>query len=316
MLGGEDVQALLRSQREAFNDSITHLVSNFNTQFASLKAELDATKFELNETKQDVANKQIQIDQLSSKLEEFESAIESYKFDPVPLFNRLDSLEDHSRRNNLRIDGVPEKPRENWEQTSLEIKKLAEKIGIEHEVKIDRAHRLGTNSGSSRPRTIIARFHHYGDREFFLRNSYKLKGTAVFVNEDLCQTSLNIRKEKLPELQQARREGKTAYFSHTRLIIKEKAAPPPNLLAHPTGPLPNEPTPALSSSSAPPSGIDTGISGASGVQVSPPSNLSTGTNSTIVEPPKKSPPLPKSSSNKDKVNPTRELPNRKSNRKN
>ena len=271
MLSSEDIQTLLKSQREAFTDSISHLVSNFNTQFASLKAELDSTKLELNAAKFDLANKQNQINQLSSKLEEFESAIESYKFDPVPVFDRLDSLEDHSRRNNLRIDGVPEIPRENWEQTSLEIKKIAEKIGIDHEVKIDRAHRLGRSAGGNRPRTIIARFHHYGDRERFLRNSYKLKGTMVFVNEDLCQTSLNIRKEKLPQLQQARREGKTAYFSHTKLIIKDKLNPLPESSSQLAG----EQTSGTTSPSAPAptSGLD--APSASSVQVSPALNLGT-----------------------------------------
>ena len=147
--------------------------------------------------------------------------MEAYKFDPVPVFDRLDSLEDHSRRNNLRIDGVPEPTRETWEKTAFEIKKIASKIGLEQEIKIDRAHRIGSFSAGERPRTIIARFHNYADRDYFLRNSHKLKGTRIYINEDLSQASLK-RKEQLPLLQKARSEGKTAYFSHTRLIIKEK----------------------------------------------------------------------------------------------
>ena len=75
---------------------------------------------------------------------------------------------------------------------------------------------------SDRPRTILVRFHNYTDRDFFLRNSHKLKGTNIFVNKDLCQSSLNIRKEKLPLLQQARKAGKTAYFKHTTLIVRDK----------------------------------------------------------------------------------------------
>ena len=41
-------------------------------------------------------------------------------------------LEDRSRRNNLRIDGVPENEYETWEQTEAKVKSLVkEKLGIE-----------------------------------------------------------------------------------------------------------------------------------------------------------------------------------------
>ena len=215
MVSREEVNSLLQLQRESYNDLINHLTSNFNLQLNAIKTDLDHTKAEL-------MRKQTQIDFLQSKVEDFESTLEAYKFDPVPVFDRLDSLEDQSRRNNLRIDGVPETSRETWENTVLEIKKLSRTVGFEQEVKLDRAHRIGNFRTGDRPRTIIARFHNYSDRDFFLRNSFKLRGTRVYINEDLCQASLNKKKEKIPLLHKARSEGKTAYFSHTRLVIKEK----------------------------------------------------------------------------------------------
>ena len=223
MVSREEVTSLLQIQREAYNDSINHLTAGFNSQFEGLKEELNAVKQDLVSTKRELDSKQTQVVELTSKIEDLETAIESYKTDPVTIFNRLDSLEDHSRRNNLRIDGVSENPNENWEHTAVHVEKLAEKIGFDHNVTIDRAHRVGNKDNGGRPRTIIVKFHYFRDREFFLRNSYKLKGTSVFVNEDLCQSSLEKRKEQLPRLQQARRDGKTAYFSHTKLIIKEKS---------------------------------------------------------------------------------------------
>ena len=33
---------------------------------------------------------------------------------------------------------------------------------------------------------------------------------------------MQTRKDKLPELKRAREEGKVAYFSHTRLIIRDR----------------------------------------------------------------------------------------------
>lgn len=73
---------------------------------------------------------------------------------------------------------------------------------------------------ATRPRTVIARFSRFEDRQQTLRNSSKLKNTNICVNEDLCESSLQARKEQLLELRKARAEGKVAYFSHTRLIVK------------------------------------------------------------------------------------------------
>ena len=222
MVSKQELDSLLKVQREAYNDTINHLMSNFNAQIDSVKSDLNSVRLELKASKEEISLQQTKITELTSRVEEYELNLASNRSDPVEIFNRLDSLEDNSRRNNLRFEGVPELPRENWELTTVEVQKLAKKIGIDHEIKIDRAHRIGNAGASNRPRTIIARFHYYSDRELYLRNAHKLKGTNIFVNEDLCQTSLNKRKDQLPQLQQARREGKTAYFSHTKLIIKDK----------------------------------------------------------------------------------------------
>ena len=93
---------------------------------------------------------------------------------------------------------MAETPRENGEHTTVRIQELAKKIGIDHEVKIYRAHRVGNQSANGRPRTIIGRFHYYSDRQLFLRNAHKLKGTRVFVNEDLKIIS-KIRKNAIGE---------------------------------------------------------------------------------------------------------------------
>ena len=82
-------------------------------------------------------------------------------------------LENQSRRNNIKITGVQEDDTEKtWDDTEMIVKKMIrEKLGIEEDVKIERAHRVGKklksralprhdgsaylSSGSSRP--IIAK---------------------------------------------------------------------------------------------------------------------------------------------------------------
>ena len=54
-------------------------------------------------------------------------------------------LENHSRPNNIKLLGVPEDDDENsWDDTELIVKTLIKnKLGIQDEVEIERAHRVG-----------------------------------------------------------------------------------------------------------------------------------------------------------------------------
>ena len=57
---------------------------------------------------------------------------------------KLIKLEDRSRRNNLPIDGIKEEPGETWEACEKKIQNIiANKLGIESDVEIDRHHRIG-----------------------------------------------------------------------------------------------------------------------------------------------------------------------------
>ncbi len=88
-------------------------------------------------------------------------------------------------------------------------------------IELEHAHRVG-QLDAHRHRTIVVRFTRYGDREAVMRNVTKLKGTRIYINEDLCPASQNIRKAQIPAMKQAKSEGKVAYFRHTELIIKEQ----------------------------------------------------------------------------------------------
>ena len=87
-------------------------------------------------------------------------------------------------------------------------------------MEIERAHGVGKFM-SDKPRPVIAKFLPFTDKQNILRNSRKLKGTNVFINEDLCEASMVKRRDLLPQLKQARGQGKITYFSHTRLVIRD-----------------------------------------------------------------------------------------------
>lgn len=136
------------------------------------------------------------------------------------LEDRADYIEDYSRRNNLQVIGIEEHTvTETWEQTAVKVSKLLEEKLQLPNIELERAHRVGRRD-SQRHRSIVARFTRFGDREAVLRNARKLRGTRIYINEDLCPASQSIKRAQLPFLKQARSEGKVAYFRGTNLIIK------------------------------------------------------------------------------------------------
>ena len=66
--------------------------------------------------------------------------------DPAFIEDKLIQLEDWSRRNNLRVDDIKERPNEIQEDYEKELDTLfKESLGIEEKVVIERAHRIKTD---------------------------------------------------------------------------------------------------------------------------------------------------------------------------
>ena len=216
MVSREEVELLLKTQREALIDSIGVIVSSLENRLSRVETELMQSKLELAQTIHENTVQKGVILQLKEELTGLKEK------SPDTISSRIDYLEDQSRRNNLRFEGLPEDNPENWEQTAFKVQNLIkDKLGITENLQIERAHRVG-KLGSQKPRSVVAKFLNFKDRNIILKNSAKLKGTNVFINEDLCEASNAIRRSKLPELKKARSEGKIAFFSHTKLIIRER----------------------------------------------------------------------------------------------
>ena len=100
---------------------------------------------------------------------------------------KLVDLEDRSRRNNLRIDGVKESKGETWEQCEQKVKAIFNgQLRIEEEIEIDRAHRIEKNPGRNddRPSTIVLRCTRYKQKEKIRKLAKRLKGTGIYINDD------------------------------------------------------------------------------------------------------------------------------------
>lgn len=216
------VKLLLDAHERAFRSAMDVVIDQ-------LKGRIQITEGTITELIKSLEFSQAEINDLKNQVKVLQKAdtekqveIDSLKSTMMELQQRVNYQEDYSRRNNLRISGIQEPSGgETWEQTSVSVSKLFEETLQLPSINLERAHRVGTIT-PSRPRTIVARFVNFGDREAVMRNARKLKGTGVYINDDLCPASQQVKRDQLPLLKQARQEGKVAYFKYTKLIIKDR----------------------------------------------------------------------------------------------
>ena len=134
--------------------------------------------------------------------------------------NKLTELEDRSRRNNIRIDGIAEEPGETWEECERKVHRLlSEELDI-NDVVIEPAHIVKAyshkkkNSKKLRSRTTVCKLlFSFVDKARVLKNSHRLKETTYYVNEYLSKETLAYRKELWEKVKVLRKEGKVAYLN-------------------------------------------------------------------------------------------------------
>ena len=156
-----------------------------------LKAEVrdlkDSLEFAENVIEKKVEKMETELDNLEDKVQD----IWDYQIDPDYIQHKLIELEDRSRRNNIRIDGIEEEEGETWEISEAKATKVfKEKLRIEKEIIIERAHRTKRNykdKDKKCSRTIVLRLANFKDKNIILKNVNKLKGSDVYINEDFSR---------------------------------------------------------------------------------------------------------------------------------
>lgn len=113
---------------------------------------------------------------------------------------KVNDLEGRSRRQNIKIVGLPEKI-ERGSPTTFVSDLLPKLLGAEHfpkGIKVDRAHRIG--APSNRPRIMIARIHHDTVKENIIRvarneGPLNYEGQRISIFPDLTAEVMKDRKE-------------------------------------------------------------------------------------------------------------------------
>ena len=105
---------------------------------------------------------------------------------------------------------------------------VKEKLEIEEDILIERAHRTGNiqrNDGTrNRKRTIVVKFLNFKDKSRILHTyrEKKLWKEKIFVNEDFSEETASIRKGLLQKAKDLWSQKKVAKVVHDKLIVYEK----------------------------------------------------------------------------------------------
>lgn len=102
----------------------------------------------------------------------------------------------------------------------------AYRVNVRVNVELESANRVGNSRSSGGSRPIIARFKAFRDRQTCLKSSAKLKGTQIYLNDDVSKATMEIRREKMGELREKRRLGFHAYFSGSEIIARKVRTKP------------------------------------------------------------------------------------------
>ena len=204
------VKELLKQQESTLKMFLSAYMDSVNTRIDNLMKDVQSVKSSLEFT-------QAQVEELITS----DLRVKEVKVQIEDLRNKLDDLENRSRRNNLCFEGIPESPNETWQESESKIKHRISshmpEVGTDFV--IERAHRVGRPRSDSKPRKIVAPFLNYKDREAVFKAKKKLHGTNMFVNEDYSDRVLKKRTELMPELNEARCKNQRAFLRLHKLVI-------------------------------------------------------------------------------------------------
>ena len=133
------------------------------------------------------------------------------------LKRRLYSVEKIIKRKNLLVYGLPEVNNENTVQIVLEVVKNKLEINLKS-TEISDCFRIGKKT-DKRDRQILLTLISNLKRSELLTEKRKLKGTSIYINEDLTPEDSERRKVLINKLKEARAQNRNATLRGNRLIV-------------------------------------------------------------------------------------------------
>lgn len=200
--------AMLKEMSEAILKTINDRFDQFETKFASLQSSQNALTARMDSIDEKASDHEC-------RLAVMEKTMGKLQTENTRLRAKTNDLEGRSRRNNIKIVGIPE-GEEKGRPTEFISAIFPTLLGESHfpkPVVIDRAHRTlqPKPAEGARPRTFIARVHHYQEKETIMRlarqqRNLTYNGQRVFIYPDYTAEVMEQRRA-FREIMQALRES-------------------------------------------------------------------------------------------------------------
>ncbi|CAH3154063.1 unnamed protein product [Porites evermanni] len=197
-------------------ENLERYVKAVDEKVSNLQAKVDCFEAFKNKTEKKIKELEDGLDFANTERESFKEKFDKLKCEINQLRDEKLYMEVYQRRENLRFFGIKEEADMEEDAREVLVGFLKTELGMENadQIEFQRVHRVGKRvSSSGKPRQIIARFLKYPQREEVMSNARKLKGKNFGISPDLPSEILERRKKKMKQFKQAKKDGKTAFFS-------------------------------------------------------------------------------------------------------
>ncbi|KAK7919028.1 hypothetical protein WMY93_010312 [Mugilogobius chulae] len=196
----EPAVAMLKAMLEDHRSSLS---AEINASITRLESKLDKIQSAINDHDQRLSSLEDAATDTRKDMHDMEVKLAAVMDDNAKLKAKLVDLESRSRRNNIRIVGVPEDV-EGPRPTAFFSEMLLEVFGkdiLKTAPDLDRAHRaLAAKPGpAAKPRAVVVCFHNFQTRELVVRKARELRGklrykdSPLHIFEDYCPEVLEQR---------------------------------------------------------------------------------------------------------------------------
>ena len=156
------------------------------------------------------------VGEMSTKVEQLEEENQFIKDRLRNLEEKLDSAENHLKRNNLLFYGIPTAAGETWSDCEDKVMNIIKTdMKITDGVAIERPHRVS--------KAIIIKLLSYKDKEKILKGAKNLASTNkdISVREDFSQAMQTMRSKLVPMMKTLRKDGKRARLRFDKLVTDD-----------------------------------------------------------------------------------------------
>ena len=164
--------------------------------------------------------------EIKGDLEEIKGDLASMKADKEIIMERIEKqevrleyVEREMKRKNLILKGIKDEKVESFAEREGKVKEVLERMGVGMMGDIiDITKRIGPFN-ESRNRPILLKLITEKAKFEILKNTVKLKGTNIWIEEDYTKKIQEERKALIPKLKEIRATGKQAILKYNRIEI-------------------------------------------------------------------------------------------------